>query len=294
LSALTLIGVPFHLGARGVGMGGGPLELLAAGAVSDALRGAGHDVEIVWLDDPSETHEVGRVFELNRALAGLVGTARESARLPLIVSGNCNVCLGAIGGLDSPRSGIVWLDAHPDFHTPETTDSGFLDGMGLATAIGACWSTLSRSIPGFGPVRERNTVLIGVRDIDPSERERLDRSEIAVIEGGAGPGSLELAELEREVGAVAGHVDGVYLHLDFDSIDPGLGRANEYAADGGLGIEDVRATVSAVAARTAILAASFTAYNPDLDPDRRFRATAIELVATVVAAALPGAADPSR
>jgi hypothetical protein len=77
-------------------------------------------------------------------------------------------------------------------------------------------------------------------------------------------------------------------------MDPGLGRANEYAADGGRGIEDVRATISAVAARTAILPASFTAYNPNLVPDRRFRATAIEVLATVVAAAVPGAAEPSR
>jgi hypothetical protein len=91
----------------------------------------------------------------------------------LILSGNCNAGLGAIAGIDAAKAAIVWLDAHPDFHTPETSASGFLDGMGLAIATGACWGTLAGSIPGFLPVEERNTVLVGARDIDPGEQERL-------------------------------------------------------------------------------------------------------------------------
>jgi arginase len=294
MSAISLIGVPFHLGERGVGMGRGPLELLAAGGIPDALRGDGHDVEVLWLDDPTETNEVARVFELNRALAGVVRAAREAGRLPLIASGNCNVCLGAIGGIGARRTGIVWLDAHPDYHTPETTDSGFLDGMGLASATGACWTTLSRSIPGFGPVLEEDTVLIGTRDIDDGEEDRLDAGAVTVIRGGGGPGSLPLDDVVSAINGVAGHAEGVYLHLDFDAIDPSLGRANEYAAGGGLGVEDIRDVAAAVAQRTPVLAASFTAYDPGIDPDGRFRTTAIEAVSATVAAAAPGAAEASR
>jgi arginase len=148
VSRLTLISVPFHLGVRAVGMGGGPLELLRDEALPSRLRSARHDVELVEIAEPSEQHEIGRIFAINRELAGVVGGTLRGGRRPLVVSGNCNVCLGSIGGIDAPRVGIVWLDAHPDFHTPETTDSGFLDGMGLATATGACWHTLAGSIPG--------------------------------------------------------------------------------------------------------------------------------------------------
>jgi arginase len=92
------------------------------------------------------------LFLFARSATGLAG------RLPVIVAGNCNVGLGAIGGIDAPRLGIVWLDAHPDFHTPETTDSGFIDGMGLAAATGACWKTLCNSIPGFHAAEERTRI----------------------------------------------------------------------------------------------------------------------------------------
>jgi len=293
-SSLTLIAVPFHLGFRDVGMGAGPLELLAGGGVPDALVGAGYDLEVVSLENPSGTHEIGRVFELNRALARTVTSARAGGRLPVVLGGNCNVCLGAIGGVGDRRAGIVWVDAHPDFHTPETTNSGFLDGMSLAAATGGCWSTLSRSIPGFDPIEERNAVLVGVRSIDPLEQRRLATSEVTVIAGGAGPGSLALEELERAVEAVAGRVEGIYLHLDFDSIDPSLGRANEYAAEGGLDVGEIRTTISTVIARTPVLAASFTAYNPAVDPERRFRATAVEVVGAAVEATSAGSPDRAR
>ena len=264
-------------------MGSGPLELLRDEAIPGRLRDAGHDVEMDWIDDPTEDHETGRIFAINRELAGAVSAAREAGRTPMIVAGNCNVCLGAIGGIDSSRCGIVWLDAHPDFHTPETTDSGFLDGMGLAMATGACWSTLARSIPGFRPIDERDAVLVGVREIDFGEQERLDSGEVTVIAGSGGPGALAREDVERAATALAERVDGVYLHLDSDSIDPSYGRANEYAAPGGLSVEDARVAIASVAQRVPILAFSFTAYNPRVDGDR-FGPTALDVVDAAVAA----------
>jgi arginase len=263
-------------------MGRGPLELIGEGGLPERLGSAGHDVEVLDVAEPTETHEIGRVFELNRELARLVAAVRESGRLPLILSGNCSACLGAIAGINGSRTAIVWLDAHPDFHTPETSDSGFLDGMGLATATGACWSTLASSIPGFHPVEERNTILVGVRDVDPGEQQRLDSAAVAVVEGGAGPGRLPAADLRRAIATVADHSDRAYLHLDFDSIDPSFGSANEYATRGGLDIEDIQAVTSSVAERMPIAAVSFTAYNPEVDTDGRFRATAVEVVGDVV------------
>jgi arginase len=276
--------VPFHLGSRAVGMGNGPLELLGEDGVPDRLRAAGYDVAIEELGEPSEPHETGRIFELNRELARVAGATRGVGRIPVIAAGNCNVCLGALGAISGSRPGIVWFDAHPDFHTPDTTDSGFFDGMGLAIATGSAWQTLARSIPGFAPVAERDAILIGVRDIDTGERERLDAGGITVIPGGGGPGALALADLKRAVAAAADRIDGVYLHVDLDSLDPSLGRANEYATEGGLGIEDLRDAVAAVTQRVPVLAVSFTAYNPDADPDRRFRATAVEAVEAVMEA----------
>jgi arginase len=283
MPVLTLISVPFHLGRRGVGMGRGPLDLLGERALTDRLRAAGHDVEADEINEPDGDQEVGRTFEIARKLAGKVSATRRAGRLPLILAGNCNVCLGALGGIDSPRAGIVWLDAHPDFNTADTTGSGFFDGMGLAIATGADWRTLARSIPGFHFVEEQNAILIGARDIDAGERERLEQGSVTVIEGGGGPGSLPVARVERSVNSMAGRVDGVYLHFDLDSLDPTLGRANQYASPGGLGIDDARTVISIVSSHAQVLAASFTAYNPDVDPDR-FGETATHAIEVAVEA----------
>ena len=279
---LQLISVPFHLGVRDVSMGRGPGELLGEGALAERLRESGHDIELGELGDPAEESEVGRIFELNRELSARVRAAREGGREPVVLAGNCNVCIGALGGCGVERCGIVWIDAHPDFQTPETTETGFIDGMGLAIATGACWVPLAGSVPGFQPVDERDVVLVAARDIDEGEAERLAASEVGVIPGGRGPGATYAADVERAVTALAERVDGVYLHVDLDSLDPSLGRANEYACDGGLGHEDLAAVVAAVAANVPVLATSFTAFDPGVDPDGPFRATALEAIDSVV------------
>jgi arginase len=278
---VALIGSPFHLGQRGVGMGAGPLRLLGASAVPAALARAGREAELAWLEAADEPeHEIGRVFELNRRLAEMVAAARATGELPAIVAGNCNVCLGAVAGIAAERPGILWLDAHPDFHTPTTTDSGFLDGMGLAAATGGCWQTLTGSIPGFAPVAAGDVAVLGVRDIDAGESERIAAEGVTALHGGGGPGTLDLEALAAALDGLAQRCDGLYLHIDLDVVDPSFGAANQYAAPGGLSPDDVLTVVDAASAcGVPVAAVSFTAYDPGHDPDERFAATAVDLIA---------------
>jgi arginase len=153
----------------------------------------------------------------------------------LIIGGNCNVCLGALAGIDASTPGIVWVDAHADFRPPDTNASGFFDGTDLALATGACREILAGSIPKLRPVAERDTILVGVREIDARERDALDRSEMTVIAGGGGPGSLPLNELQPAVAAIARRVGTVYLHLDLDSIDVSLGARTSTRSPAGSG-----------------------------------------------------------
>jgi arginase len=265
-------------------MGAGPLALLADDAVPARLTAAGVDVETTWLDELAEPeHETGRVFELDRRLSQVVADVRASGRLPAIFAGNCIACLGAVGGIAEARLGILWLDAHPDFHTPETTASGFLDGTGLAAATGACWRTLCASIPGFAPVAEEDVVLAGVRDIDPGEAERLRRGAVTAVRGGREPGRFDVDAVDRAVAGLAVRVAGLYLHLDLDVIDPRFGSANEYATPGGLTPDEVLTVATAAHDRIPVHALSFTAYDPSADGDGRFADTAIELAASLLA-----------
>jgi arginase len=284
MGALTLISVPYHLGVRGVGMGRGPLDLLGEWALVERLGAASGAVDVVEVSEPPGGPEVARIFAIDRDVATMVSGARAAGRMPVVVAGNCNACLGALGGIGARRCGIVWLDAHGDFHTPDTTESGFFDGMGLAIATGACWRGLAGTIPGFQAVAEADTVLVGVRDTEPAERDRLDRGAVAVIGGGRGPLHLPIEDVTKAVRQIGQRVDEIYLHVDLDVLDPSLGRANEFATPGGLGLDDLGTVASIVAAASPVGAVSFTAYNPDADPDGSFGDTAVQAILTVMGA----------
>src|SRR6187551_1045646 len=185
---IHLIQVPYDSGHRNARMGRGPLHFHEHGAV-DRLRAAGHEVAESLIEVPSPfPTEIGTSFALHRALADTVRGAVTAERFPLILAGNCGSALGTVSGLhsatphDSSPIGVIWLDAHADFNTPDTTTSGFLDGTALATLIGECWHALTGAIPGFRPVSDTDVVLVGARDIDPAEELRLARSRVIRVE----------------------------------------------------------------------------------------------------------------
>ena len=123
---VELIQVPYDAGHRGRRMGCGPGHFIAHGA-ADRLRSTGHTVTVSAVET-SDAHpaEIATTFELARRLAGRVRAACRAGRFPLILSGNCSCCLGVVAGLDrSEDAAVLWLDAHADFNTPETTTSGY-------------------------------------------------------------------------------------------------------------------------------------------------------------------------
>ena len=139
-----------------IGWARGPLHLLNAG-LAERLEEEGHQVTIRSVELPPEFRatEIASAFELSAALARGVAGAVKTGTFPLVLSGNCGpAALGCVGGLQS-QTKIFWFDAHGDFNTPETTRSGFLDGMALAAVTGRCWSGLARAIPGFQKRRRR-------------------------------------------------------------------------------------------------------------------------------------------
>src|SRR5215210_30309 len=148
--------VPYDSGQRDVRMGAGPLQLLAEVVVPLFPR-----CEPLVIRAPAAFQsEIATAFRLNRIVAEEVRATIASRKVPLILSGNCNVAIGTTAGLDTSALGVVWLDAHGDFNTPETTTSGFLDGMGLATIAGLCWVNMAASVVGFRAVAGANILHI--------------------------------------------------------------------------------------------------------------------------------------
>jgi arginase len=279
---ITLIEVPYDCGRFGERMGSGPLALAAT--LPPSLASAGHDIEVRPVRLPERFFpEVAAVVALQQEVRRQVAAAREAGRLPVVLSGNCGyAALGAAAALP-PRVGVLWLDAHADFNTPETSPSGFFDGTCLATLAGRAWAGVSRRFDGFTPVEEQCVVLLGARALDDAEREMLADSEVSWLTPQAV--RADAAALPAALDRLARRADRLYLHLDLDVIDPAELRANLYACDGGLSVDEVVAAIAAAAERLEIAAVSITAYDASADAEQRGPAVAASLLAAVAAAA---------
>ncbi|HEX9989423.1 MAG TPA: GNAT family N-acetyltransferase [Chloroflexia bacterium] len=275
MKKVQIITVPYDSGQRDLRMGKGPGHLLVHG-MADRLRAEGHDVSVQYIEAESAFPlEVGTSYELYRSLANHVRAAYGAGRFPLVLAGNCGSVLGTIAGVGPERLGVVWFDAHGDFNTPDTTPSGFLDGMSLATATGRCWSALAATIPGFSPIPDANVIHIGMRDLDPAEKELLDNSAITALDAEQIKQTGVDQALEPALVAWRGRVDRVYLHLDLDVLDPEEATANQYAAPGGLTATQVVEAIELVSSHFPICAAAITAYDPTFDPNNLMPGAAI-------------------
>lgn len=263
--------VPYDSGHRAARMGRGPLHFSEHGA-RDRLRARGHEV-LESVVDVATTFptEVGTSFELYRGLSERVCGAVTDQAFPLVLAGNCGSSLGTVSGVraaspnDDSAIGVIWLDAHADFNTPEITTSGFLDGTVLAALTGRGWNALTASIPGFRPVPDAHVVLVGARDIDAEEERLLASSRVTRVEAARMRTDGARAALDPALTELARHVSRVYLHIDLDVHDPAEAQANQYAVPGGLAAGTVRDLVRVVGERFSIVAAALTAYDPTYD-----------------------------
>jgi arginase len=258
---ILLIDVPYDCGQFGARMGAGPTYLIDRG-LTESLRAAGCAVRRASVRLPDAFHTEWRALSvMQEQIAALVRQTHASGERALILSGNCApAALGVLGAGTGKTTAVVWLDAHADFNTPETSPSGFLDGMALAIALGHCWRACA---PMFqtNPVPEEHVIQVGVRSVDDEERQRLERSR--VHQSDASP-----VDVSRALDTVSGALRQAYLHLDLDVVDASELRANQYALNGGPSVESVAAIIATIGTRMSIDAAALTALDPSIDADR--------------------------
>jgi arginase len=278
MSAFRVIVMPYELGRLRDGVGRGPERLLDAGA-AEALGSAGAAVETEMVEFEGRfSSEVNTSFDLMRQVSERVRAAREDGAFPVILSGSCFAAVGVMAGLAEPAPAVVWLDAHADFNTPESTVFGYFDGMGLAILTGGAWRSMRAALPGAGPVPEEAVVLAGARDLDENERMRLRESRITHLSPEALTSAGPLLEAVEPMSP-----SGVYVHVDLDVLDPADGRVNIYSAPGGVRAGQLEAIVSELLERLPVRALSLTAYDPEADPDGRVPPIALGLLRRLAA-----------
>lgn len=275
-----IIQVPYDSGCKDYRMGRGPGQILRNLKAEKNFPGDGLEADEVEVQD-SFPLEVGTSFAVARQLAAKVCEVAGRGDLALVLAGNCISCIGTLAGMGDPLPAIIWLDAHGDFNTPETTVSGFLDGMALATAVGRCWGKLAATIPGFRAVPETQTVLLGARDFDVHERALLDSSAVSLIDAQCIRKHGVRAALEPLLSKIQADTCRAYLHIDLDVLDPAEARVNHFAPTGGLTLTELLGIVSLVRDCFALAATAITAYDPEYDEGEKAVRAAVSVIREV-------------
>jgi arginase len=246
---IQIIAVPYDSGRRGFRMGRGPEHLLQSGLVTE-IEKSGHEVSVQILESSGD--DVACAFDLARQIALLTSAADAADEFTIILGGNCVATLGGYAGLQS-RTAMLWLDAHADLNTPETSESGFLDGMALSIITGRCHAEQAAQLPGFRPLSNDRLLMLGMRSVDEGEKNALERTRFI----------RDARDVQRSLDDL--DVNELYLHVDLDVVDSEVARANHFAEPHGLSREDLLKVIATAIRCKRVRAAALTAYDPDTD-----------------------------
>jgi arginase len=235
-------------------------------------------------DERKAYGEWNRLGLANGQLAHIVAAERKEGGFPVGLLANCSAIMGMLGGLQRSgptsrplRVGLVFIDAHGDFNTPETTLSGMLGGMPVAISAGMCLTRL-RLKSGLDPaLPERHIVLAAARDLDPLEQDLLDRSTVERLS--VADIKTRSSSLAAQMKRLEGLTDVIYVHVDMDVLDPPEVKGHPLTVPGGPTSVELAAALTEMF-RHPKAAAFGVASTPSGDQDRdgRSRQAAYNLI----------------
>ena len=290
---VKIIGVPMDLGAGRRGVDMGPSAIRIAG-LNQAVALLGYEVSDggnVHVAPPEaiplESARARYLPEISAAceeLATRVEEALEDGALPVVLGGDHSIAIGSFAGLAAyhrkrgQRVGIIWLDAHSDINTPNSSPSGNIHGMPLAALLGHGAKELT-DVAGFSPkVLPENTVIIGARSVDPGEREMLKSLNIRVFT------MSELDErglarvIEEAIEIASRNTAGIHVTFDMDFIDPFYAPGVGTPERGGATYRESHLAMEKIAASGKVLSVELAEVNPLFDTANQTGQLAVELI----------------
>jgi arginase len=292
IGKIRIIGAASGLGAQDQGCEDGPVAFHR----SQAWHELEHNPRIDWgrmlfAGDAPGRSEIARIADLCRRLADDVAQALTAGEFPLVIGGDHSIAVGTWSGVARVAGapvGLLWIDAHLDSHTPETTYSGAVHGMPLACLLGRG----DKRLLGIGrpgsQVSAAHTVVLGPRSYEAEEMDFLRAMGVRIIE------SSEIAErgfaacLQEAIAIVTAAPAGFGLTLDLDAIDPGSAPGVGSPEPDGLWDGDVLAAVARLATLPGLRAVEIAEYNPDRDWQGRTARLIAELIAEMLAGLAEG------
>jgi arginase len=206
----------------------------------------------------------------------------ESGLFPIVLGGDHSVSIGTVSGAASAgRTGIIWLDAHADFNTPETSPSGNVHGMPLATLAGEGHPDLV-SIGGKGAkVRPEDVVLVGLRSVDRDEQTLLREAGVHAYTMKE-IDAYGVARVVRRAIEDLSHLDRVHLSFDLDALDPEIAPGVGTPVRGGLSYREAHLVMELVNEASVVTSLDVVEVNPILDERNKTAELAVELVASLM------------
>lgn len=202
--------------------------------------------------------------------------------LPIFLGGDHSIAMGTAGGASARDAiGMIWVDAHGDFNTPETTPSGNLHGMPVATLIGNGHSDLVNLGRPGAKLRARDIVMIGIRDLDDAERVALASSGVIVYTM-RDIDELGMATVARRALARLNHLQRIHLSFDMDSLDPQFAPGVGTPVTGGITFREAHLLMEILSESGKITSLDVVEVNPILDSSNRTARLAVELIASLL------------
>jgi len=290
---IDLIGVPLDFGAGRRGVDMGPSAIRYAG-LQPALETLGHTLadrgnvhvpllEMCPVADPNLRY-LDCIVSVARRVLDRVASSIQAGHFPLLLGGDHSLALGSIhGAAQSKRLGVIWIDAHGDFNTAETTPSGNIHGMPLAALAGYGDPRLVSLGRGLSrAVDPSNIALVGVRQLDPGERDRLRQAGVAVFATEQIDRMGLYAAVCRAIEIASKGIDGIYLSIDLDVLDPVYAPGVGTSVDGGLTYREAHMACELIAETGRLVGMDLVEVNPILDERNRTANLAVELACSAL------------
>ena len=289
---IAIIGAALDLGQGRRGVDMGPSAIRYAG-LEERLQSLGYhvrdagNVETAVQEATALRDERARflpeIRDTCERIAALVAEAAAAGAIPLVLGGDHSVALGTLGGLASVhgKGGVLWIDAHPDINTPETSPSGNVHGMPLAAALGLAGPDFESDAWPLPALDPRRVALIGIRQLDDGERRLLRDAGVRVFT----MSEIDRIGIERAVRESLDRVSGggfVHVSLDMDVLDPDVAPGVGTPVRGGLTYREAHLALELVAEFGLCGSLEVVEVNPILDRENTTAVTAVELVASAL------------
>jgi arginase len=284
---IDIIGVPIDLGADRRGVDMGPSAIRYA-HLQNKLEALGYDVqdegnvevpiaEMCRITN-SKLKYIDCIIPMSRRISGAVSTSIQAKNFPLVLGGDHSLSIGSVrGAARNKKIGVIWIDAHADFNTAETTPSGNIHGMSLAVLAGLGDKSLvqlwEESVPVINPAK---IAIIGARDLDSGEKKNLSNAGALVM----GMEQIDrygmVPVVERAIERVSRDVDGIYLSLDLDALDPEHAPGVGTPVPAGLSQRETHLACELIAETGKLIGMDLVEVNPILDVQNRTASLAVE------------------